>query len=93
MLPGAQLILISLLRLSICATSRPSGKYFCHCYIRYTDLRQDFLEILRPDIDPNTTYEALYIGDGPQDPQGYNFSGLEADLDVEYTVCTRIGSL
>ena len=93
MLPGAQLMLVSLLRLSVCATSRPSGKYCCRYHIRDTDLRQDFLEILRPDIDPNTTYEALYIGDGPQDPQGYNFSGLEADLDVEYTVCTRIGSL
>ena len=41
---------------------------------------------MRPDINANTTYSTLYIGEGPYDPQGFNFSGLEADLDVEYTV-------
>ncbi|VDC00558.1 unnamed protein product [Peniophora sp. CBMAI 1063] len=76
------------------ATSNPNDSItvtaYGDQYAQRADL-QDFLEILRPDIDPNTTYEPFYIGDGPKDPQGYNFSGLEADLDVEYTVGLATG--
>ncbi|KZV68851.1 family S53 protease [Peniophora sp. CONT] len=59
-------------------------------YAQREDLK-DFLEIMRPDINANTTFEPIYLGEGAQNPQGLNFSGLEADLDVEYTVGLATG--
>ncbi|KAH9913287.1 subtilisin-like protein [Fomitopsis serialis] len=48
-----------------------------------TDLTT-FLEELRPDISPSTTYNIAYL-DGGIDPQNGS-AGIESNLDIQYTV-------
>lgn len=51
---------------------------------------QLFLEEFRTDIDPDTTYTVKGIAT-VSDPQGPDFAGIEADLDIEYTVGLATG--
>ncbi|KAJ7358373.1 family S53 protease-like protein [Mycena albidolilacea] len=46
-----------------------------------------FLKLLRPDIPPTTTF-ALLTDDGGTNPQSPSQAGVEADLDIEYTIGT-----
>ncbi|KAJ7159569.1 family S53 protease-like protein [Mycena filopes] len=49
-----------------------------------------FLEEFRPDISPNTTFSLLTLDNGTN-PQGSGEGGLEADLDIQYTVGIATG--
>ncbi|KAI3605043.1 protease s8 tripeptidyl peptidase [Moniliophthora roreri] len=49
-----------------------------------------FLSILRPDIDRNTSF-TLQTFDGGENPQGSQFAGIEANLDIQYTVGIATG--
>ncbi|KAK0478663.1 family S53 protease-like protein [Armillaria luteobubalina] len=51
---------------------------------------QNFLHALRPDM-PSTTTFTLQALDGGQDPQGVNEAGIEANLDIQYTVGIATG--
>ncbi|EJD36853.1 subtilisin-like protein [Auricularia subglabra TFB-10046 SS5] len=53
------------------------------------DLRA-FLEQFRPDIDPKTTFDVQTL-DGGVNPQGNSQAGIEANLDVQYTVGVATG--
>ncbi|KAJ7618332.1 subtilisin-like protein [Mycena polygramma] len=54
------------------------------------DLAQ-FLKLVRPDIQPDTTFKLLTIDNGTN-PQGRNYSGVgEANLDVQYTTGIATG--
>ncbi|KZP15649.1 family S53 protease-like protein [Athelia psychrophila] len=44
-----------------------------------------FLGALRPDLSSGTTF-ALKTLDGGSNPQGPNYAGVEANLDIQYTV-------
>ncbi|KAJ7258471.1 peptidase S8/S53 domain-containing protein, partial [Mycena rebaudengoi] len=46
---------------------------------------QLFLQLLRPDISSNTTFQLVTLNGG-ENPQIPGIGGSEADLDVEYTV-------
>lgn len=49
-----------------------------------------FLKSLRPDLNPSTSFSLLTI-DGGSNPQGPGNAGIEADLDIEYTVGVASG--
>ncbi|KAJ6484875.1 family S53 protease [Mycena sanguinolenta] len=49
-----------------------------------------FLTALRPDINPSTSF-ALETLDGGQNPQNLSSAGVEADLDIQYTVGLATG--
>ncbi|KAK0216855.1 family S53 protease-like protein [Armillaria fumosa] len=53
------------------------------------DLRT-FLTTFRRDIPPTTTF-TLQTLDGGQNPQGVNHAGIEANLDIRYTVGVATG--
>ncbi|VDB96160.1 unnamed protein product [Peniophora sp. CBMAI 1063] len=53
-------------------------------YVQKDDLKM-FLEEFRPDVDPETSYTVKGIA-GAFDPQGIDYAGVEADLDVEYAI-------
>ncbi|KAJ7442587.1 subtilisin-like protein [Mycena galericulata] len=53
------------------------------------DLAQ-FLELFRPDIPSSTTFTLLTLDNGV-DPQSPTAGGIEADLDVEYTIGIATG--
>ncbi|KAI0030067.1 family S53 protease-like protein [Vararia minispora EC-137] len=58
-------------------------------YANQADLTA-FLGSLRPDLPPNTTF-ALETLDGGSNPQGINQAGIEANLDIQYTVGVASG--
>ncbi|KAK7017336.1 peptidase S53 domain-containing protein [Favolaschia claudopus] len=62
---------------------------FIDQYANEADLKQ-FLASQRPDIDPSTTFtlQTLYDGSNPQDP---SLSGIEANLDIQYTIGIATG--
>ncbi|KAK0501992.1 family S53 protease-like protein [Armillaria luteobubalina] len=62
---------------------------FLDQYAQTADL-QTFLRALRPDMSSTTTFTAQTL-DGGQIPQGPNEAGLEANLDVQYTVGIATG--
>ncbi|KIY62913.1 family S53 protease [Cylindrobasidium torrendii FP15055 ss-10] len=62
---------------------------FIEQYANEADLA-NFLAQFRPDI-PSTTGFALETLDGGSNPQGTNDAGVEADLDIEYTVGIATG--
>jgi tripeptidyl-peptidase-1 len=45
---------------------------------------QQFLELLRPDMDPSESFTVLSL-DGGIDPQNVSEAGGEANLDIQYT--------
>ncbi|KAJ7152465.1 subtilisin-like protein [Mycena filopes] len=49
-----------------------------------------FLEEFRPDISPTTTFSLLTLDNGTN-PQGLGEGGLEADLDIQYTIGIATG--
>ena len=51
---------------------------------------QTFLANFRPDLPPGTTFSLQTIDDG-QNPQGPNDAGIEANLDIQYTVGVASG--
>ncbi|KAJ6584337.1 family S53 protease-like protein [Mycena capillaripes] len=53
-------------------------------FAQTADLQQ-FLQLLRPDISSNTTFQLVTLNGG-ENPQGPFEGGAEADLDVQYTV-------
>ncbi|EEB99630.1 hypothetical protein MPER_00656, partial [Moniliophthora perniciosa FA553] len=62
---------------------------FIEQFANMADLRT-FLANLRPDL-PSTTTFALQTLDGGQNPQGANQAGIEANLDIQYTVGVASG--
>ncbi|KAJ7738963.1 subtilisin-like protein [Mycena metata] len=50
----------------------------------------EFLETFRPDIPANTTFSLVTLDNGT-DPQTPTAGGIEADLDVEYTIGIATG--
>ncbi|KAJ3802871.1 subtilisin-like protein [Lentinula aff. detonsa] len=58
-------------------------------WAQYADL-QAFLERLRPDMPSNTTFSVETI-DGGTNPQGPEYAGYEANLDIQYTVGLATG--
>ncbi|KAF7336180.1 Family S53 protease-like protein [Mycena venus] len=58
-------------------------------YAQTADLTA-FLKLLRPDIPSTTTFKVISLDNGtdPQDPED---AGVEADLDIEYTVGIATG--
>ncbi|KIK59918.1 hypothetical protein GYMLUDRAFT_44403 [Collybiopsis luxurians FD-317 M1] len=73
--------------------SQPSNRIavpgFIEYWAQYADL-QAFLERLRPDMPPNTTFSVETI-DGGTNPQGPDKAGYEANLDIQYTVGLATG--
>ena len=51
---------------------------------------QTFLANFRTDLPPGTTFSLQTIDDG-QNPQGPNDAGIEANLDIQYTVGVASG--
>ncbi|KAF7308993.1 Family S53 protease [Mycena kentingensis (nom. inval.)] len=51
---------------------------------------QLFLQNFRKDIDPATTFETAVL-DGGQNLQGAQFAGVEANLDIQYTIGVATG--
>ncbi|KAK0204174.1 family S53 protease-like protein [Desarmillaria ectypa] len=51
---------------------------------------QTFLRALRPDV-PSTTTFTLQTLDGGQNPQSANQAGIEANLDIQYTIGVATG--
>jgi tripeptidyl-peptidase I len=51
---------------------------------------QNFLSDLRPDIPSDTTFQVQEIDDG-QNTQDPNDAGIEANLDIQYTVGVATG--
>ncbi|KAJ7152464.1 subtilisin-like protein [Mycena filopes] len=49
-----------------------------------------FLEEFRPDVYPNTTFSLVTLDNGTN-PQGPGEGGVEADLDIQYTVGIATG--
>lgn len=62
---------------------------FLNQFAQQADLTT-FLQNLRPDLPPTTTF-ALQTLDGGQNPQGPQSAGLEANLDIQYTVGVASG--
>ncbi|KAJ3488113.1 hypothetical protein NLI96_g3093 [Meripilus lineatus] len=62
---------------------------FIDQFANSADLRT-FLTALRPDISPSTTF-TLQTLDGGSNPQGRSQAGIEADLDVQYTIGIATG--
>ncbi|ESK96314.1 protease s8 tripeptidyl peptidase [Moniliophthora roreri MCA 2997] len=62
---------------------------FIEQFANTADLRT-FLANLRPDL-PSTTTFTLQTLDGGQNPQGANQAGIEANLDIQYTVGVASG--
>ncbi|KAJ7917387.1 family S53 protease-like protein [Mycena leptocephala] len=58
-------------------------------YAQTADLAA-FLKLLRPDIPSTTTFKVISLDNGI-DPQGPDDAGVEADLDIEYTVGIATG--
>ncbi|KAJ7024070.1 family S53 protease-like protein [Mycena alexandri] len=58
-------------------------------YAQTADLAA-FLKLLRPDIPSTTTFKVISLDNGT-DPQGPDDAGVEADLDIEYTVGIATG--
>ncbi|KAF7363118.1 Family S53 protease-like protein [Mycena venus] len=58
-------------------------------FAQKADLEQ-FLEALRPDIDPSSSFSLLSL-DGGIDPQNATESGGEANLDIQYTAGIATG--
>ncbi|SJL05011.1 related to Tripeptidyl-peptidase sed3 [Armillaria ostoyae] len=65
-------------------TNRLGVSGFDDQFAQRADL-QTFLRALRPDMSSTTTF-TLQTLDGGQDPQGANEAGIEANLDIQYTV-------
>jgi len=57
---------------------------FLEEYPQQADLTS-FLKALRPDMDPSTSFE-LQTLDGGSNPQGPDHAGVEANLDIQYSV-------
>lgn len=66
------------------STNRLGVSGFIDQFAQEADL-QTFLRALRPDI-PSTTTFTLQTLDGGRNPQGRNEAGIEADLDIQYTI-------
>ncbi|KZV69230.1 family S53 protease-like protein [Peniophora sp. CONT] len=62
---------------------------FIEQYANEADLKT-FLTDLRTDIDPSTTFTLETI-DGGENPQSTADAGVEADLDVQYTIGVATG--
>ncbi|KAF8989843.1 family S53 protease [Hymenopellis radicata] len=62
---------------------------FIDQFANQADLRT-FLTALRPDMSAATTF-TLQTLDGGQNPQGANQAGIEANLDIQYTVGVATG--
>ncbi|KAJ8087301.1 hypothetical protein PM082_006131 [Marasmius tenuissimus] len=62
---------------------------FIQQFANQADLRT-FLTSLRPDLPATTTF-ALQTLDGGSNPQGANQAGIEANLDIQYTVGVASG--
>ncbi|KAJ7884129.1 Pro-kumamolisin, activation domain-containing protein [Mycena olivaceomarginata] len=58
-------------------------------YAQTADLAA-FLKLLRPDMPSTTTFKVISLDNGT-DPQGPDDAGVEADLDIEYTVGIATG--
>ncbi|PBK70051.1 family S53 protease [Armillaria solidipes] len=70
-------------------TNRLGVSGFIDQFPQRVDL-QMFLRALRPDMSSTTTF-TLQTLDGGQDPQGVNEAGIEANLDIQYTVGIATG--
>ena len=57
---------------------------FINEYANQADLRT-FILSLRPDMPPTSTFAALGL-DGGSNPQRLDQAGIEANLDIQYTV-------
>ncbi|KAH8078042.1 family S53 protease-like protein [Cristinia sonorae] len=62
---------------------------FIQQFANQADLRS-FLTNLRPDVPATTTF-TLQTLDGGQNPQGINQAGIEANLDIQYTIGIATG--
>lgn len=62
---------------------------FIDQFAQSADLRT-FLTSLRPDLASTTTF-ALQTLDGGSNPQGRNDAGIEANLDIQYTIGVASG--
>ncbi|KIK69755.1 hypothetical protein GYMLUDRAFT_34144 [Collybiopsis luxurians FD-317 M1] len=62
---------------------------FIEQFPQQADLTQ-FLTASRPDMDPSTSFTLQTI-DGGSDPQGAADAGIEANLDIQYTVGVATG--
>ncbi|KAK0473962.1 family S53 protease-like protein [Armillaria novae-zelandiae] len=71
------------------STNRLGVSGFLDQFPQRADL-QAFLHALRPDMSSTTTF-TLQTLDGGQDPQGTNKAGIEANLDIQYTVGIATG--
>ncbi|KAK0227745.1 family S53 protease-like protein [Armillaria fumosa] len=71
------------------STNRLGVSGFLNQFPQKADLQQ-FLHALRPDMSSTTTF-TLQTLDGGQDPQGANEAGIEANLDIQYTVGIATG--
>ncbi|KAK0186035.1 family S53 protease-like protein [Armillaria mellea] len=71
------------------STNRLGVSGFLDQFPQTEDLRK-FLDALRPDVSSTTTF-ILQTLDGGQDPQHTNEAGIEANLDIEYTVGIATG--
>ncbi|SJL18862.1 related to tripeptidyl-peptidase I [Armillaria ostoyae] len=71
------------------STNRLGVSGFFSQFAQMADLRM-FLITLRPDIPPTTTFTFQSL-DGGLDPQGASHAGVEANLDIEYTVGVATG--
>ncbi|KAK7031746.1 Tripeptidyl-peptidase sed3 [Favolaschia claudopus] len=58
--------------------------------VRSHSSQQDFLTRFRPDIDPSATF-ALETLNGGSNPQNRSQAGVEADLDIQYTIGLATG--
>ncbi|KAI0081293.1 subtilisin-like protein [Panus rudis PR-1116 ss-1] len=62
---------------------------FIEQFANQQDLRT-FLTNLRPDLNPATTF-TLQTLDGGQNPQAISQAGIEANLDIQYTIGVATG--
>ncbi|KAJ7619049.1 family S53 protease-like protein [Mycena rosella] len=72
-----------------CNSSVPTGKSNALLYAQTADLAA-FLKLLRPDIPSTTTFKVISLDNGT-DPQDPDDAGVEADLDIQYTVGIATG--
>ncbi|KAK6988683.1 family S53 protease-like protein [Favolaschia claudopus] len=73
--------------------TQPSNKLLVTGYVGQFAQNADlssFLRLLRPDIPANTTFQLL-TADGGTNPQGAANAGVEANLDIQYTIGTATG--
>ncbi|KAK0431545.1 family S53 protease [Armillaria borealis] len=71
------------------STNRLVVSGFFSQFAQMADLRTFLIE-LRPDIPPTTTFTFQSL-DGGLNPQGASHAGVEANLDIEYTVGVATG--